>query len=72
MPLANASAPRDVDLAPGVLRGPGLLTAYLARLEATTALSALAARFPHARLAGEPQYKPNVTLRGLSALRVAV
>lgn len=48
------------------------LGAPLARLEATTALSALAARFPHARLAGEPQYKPNVTLRGLSALRVAV
>ena len=48
------------------------LGAPLARLEATTALPALAARFPHARLAGEPQYKPNVTLRGLSALRVAV
>lgn len=35
MPLANASAPRDVDLAPGGLAGQGLLTAYLARLEAT-------------------------------------
>lgn len=48
------------------------LGAPLARLEAAAALSALTARFPHARLAGEPQYKPNVTLRGLSALRVAV
>ncbi|WP_205875332.1 cytochrome P450 [Mycobacterium camsae] len=48
------------------------LGAPLARLEATVALSALAARFPDARLAGEPLYKPNVTLRGLSALTVAV
>jgi len=39
---------------------------------ATAALSALAARFPQARLASEPLYKPNVTLRGLSALTVAV
>jgi hypothetical protein len=30
------------------------------------------ARFPHARMAGEPQYKPNLTLRGLAALEVAV
>lgn len=48
------------------------LGAPLARLEATTALSALTARFPRARLAGEPVYKPNITLRGLSALTVAV
>ncbi len=48
------------------------LGAPLARLEATTALSALTTRFPHARLAGEPLYKPNITLRGLSALTVAV
>ncbi|MBX9978926.1 MAG: cytochrome P450 [Mycobacterium sp.] len=48
------------------------LGAPLARLEATAALSALAARFPQARLASEPLYKPNVTLRGLSALTVAV
>ncbi|MHA7649989.1 cytochrome P450 [Mycobacterium sp. ML4] len=48
------------------------LGAPLARLEATAALSAVTARFPHARLAGEPRYKPNITLRGLSALTVAL
>jgi len=29
-------------------------------------------RFPDARLAGEPVYKPNVTLRGLASLEVVV
>jgi len=48
------------------------LGAPLARLEASVALSAVTARFPEARLDSEPQYKPNVTLRGLSALTVAV
>ncbi len=48
------------------------LGAPLARLEAGIALSALTARFPDARPDGEPQYKTNVTLRGLSALTVAV
>jgi cytochrome P450 len=48
------------------------LGAPLARLEATVALSAITARFRHARLDGEPQYKTNVTLRGLSSLAVAV
>jgi cytochrome P450 len=46
--------------------------APLARLEAGVALSELTARFPKARLDGAPQYKPNVTLRGLSTLTVAV
>jgi len=32
----------------------------------------LARRFPNARLDGEPRYKRNVTLRGLSDLPVAV
>jgi cytochrome P450 len=54
-------------------RGPHFcLGAPLARLEASMTLSAVTARFPRARLAGEPQYKPNVTLRGLSTLAVAV
>jgi cytochrome P450 len=54
-------------------RGPHFcLGAPLARLEAGVALSALTARFPDAQLAGEPQYKPNVTLRGLSTLPVTV
>lgn len=48
------------------------LGAPLARLEAGVALAAVAARFPNARLDAEPQYKPNVTLRGLSQLMVAV
>ena len=48
------------------------LGAPLARLEAAVALAAVTARFPDARLDGEPRYKPNVTLRGLSELRVAI
>jgi cytochrome P450 len=48
------------------------LGAPLARLEAAAALSAVTTRFPAARLDGEPQYKPNVTLRGMSSLAVAV
>ena len=48
------------------------LGAPLARLEASLALSAVTARFPNARLDGEPQYKTNVTLRGLSQLMIAV
>jgi cytochrome P450 len=46
------------------------LGAPLARLEAAVALSAVTRRFPHARLAGEPEYKPHVTLRGMSRLEV--
>jgi cytochrome P450 len=48
------------------------LGAPLARLEASVALSAVTARFPRARLDGEPVYKRNVTLRGLSTLAVSV
>jgi len=48
------------------------LGAPLARLEATVALSALTRRFPKARLDGDPTYKPNVTLRGMAGLDVAV
>jgi cytochrome P450 len=48
------------------------LGAPLARLEARIAFTALTARFPQARLDGEPVYKPNVTLRGLSTLAVAI
>jgi cytochrome P450 len=55
--------------------GKGLhycLGAPLARLEAAVALSAVTARFPDARIAGAPVYKPNITLRGLATLDVAV
>jgi cytochrome P450 len=48
------------------------LGAPLVRLEASTALSAVTARFPAARLDGEPRYKPNVTLRGLAELPVRI
>ncbi len=54
-------------------KGPHFcLGAPLARLEATVALSAVTARFPHARLDGETLYKPNLTLRGMASLPVAV
>ncbi len=48
------------------------LGAPLARLEARIALSAVTARFPDARLVDEPIYKPNVTLRGMATLSVAI
>ena len=48
------------------------LGAPLARLEARVALSAVTARFPNAKLAGEPVYKPNVTLRGMASLPVTL
>lgn len=48
------------------------LGAPLARLEANVALSAVTKRFPGARLETEPAYKPNVTLRGVADLVVAV
>jgi cytochrome P450 len=46
------------------------LGAPLARLEARVALTAVTRRFPNAALAGEPLYKPNVTLRGMASLPV--
>lgn len=48
------------------------LGAPLARLEASAVLSAVTARFPNARIAGEAVYKPNLTLRGLASLPVTV
>ena len=46
--------------------------APLARLEAPIAFSAMLHRLPNIRLAGEvPEYKPDVTVRGLKALPVA-
>jgi cytochrome P450 len=57
----------------GFGKGPHFcLGAPLARLEASIALSAVTARFPNARIDGEPVYKPNVTLRGLDTLAVQV
>jgi cytochrome P450 len=44
----------------------------LARLEGRIALRELATRAPRMRLAGEPVWKENVTLRGLSALPVSL
>ncbi|WP_445167493.1 cytochrome P450 [Mycolicibacterium sp. Dal123E01] len=48
------------------------LGAPLARMEAAVALSAVTKRFPDARLAEEPIYKPHVTLRGMARLDVAL
>ena len=48
------------------------LGAPLARLEAQLALTMVTARFPHARLDGPAEYKPNLTLRGLETLPVAI
>jgi cytochrome P450 len=57
----------------GFGKGPHFcLGAPLARLEASVALSAVTARFPKARLIDEPVYKPNVTLRGMDALAIAL
>ena len=54
-------------------KGPHFcLGAPLARLEAAVALSKVTARFPQAQMAGEPGYKPNLTLRGLASLDVKV
>ncbi|KQY07342.1 cytochrome [Mycobacterium sp. Root135] len=48
------------------------LGAPLARLEARVALTAVTRRFPRATLAGEPPYRPNVTLRGMASLPLAL
>ncbi|CAA0101573.1 Cytochrome P450 107B1 [Mycolicibacterium vanbaalenii] len=57
----------------GFGKGPHFcLGAPLARLEATVALSALTGRFPNAALAAEPEYKQNVTLRGMSTLPITL
>jgi cytochrome P450 len=54
-------------------KGPHFcLGAPLARLEAAVALSALTSRFPNARMTGEPQYKTNLTLRGMASLEASV
>jgi cytochrome P450 len=41
-------------------------------LEAAVALSKVTARFPQAEMVGEPQYKPNLTLRGMASLEVTI
>jgi cytochrome P450 len=76
---AEFDRPDTFDPDRGVLRHLGFgrgahycLGAPLARLEAGAALSAVTARFPGARMDAEPRYKSNVTLRGLSELRVAL
>ncbi len=57
----------------GFGKGPHFcLGAPLARLEAAVALSALTSRFPNAGMTGEPQYKTNLTLRGMASLDVSV
>ncbi|MEW5810667.1 MAG: cytochrome P450 [Actinomycetota bacterium] len=57
----------------GFGKGPHFcIGAPLARLEATVALTSLTDRFPDARLEAEPSYKPNVTLRGMQELLIAL
>jgi cytochrome P450 len=60
---------------PHVSFGRGIhfcLGAPLARLEAQVALPMLLERFPHLRLAGEPEPRPTWNLRGLARLPVAL
>jgi len=60
---------------PHVAFGRGIhfcLGAPLARLEAQVALPMLFQRFPSLRLAGEPEPRPTLVLRGLSRLPVAL
>lgn len=60
---------------PHVAFGRGIhfcLGAPLARLEAQVALPMLLGRFPGLRLAGEPEPRPTLVLRGLSRLPVAL
>ncbi|BBY19063.1 cytochrome P450 [Mycolicibacterium litorale] len=57
----------------GFGKGPHFcLGAPLARMEAAVALSAVTTRFPDARLATDPVYKSNLTLRGMETLSVAI
>jgi hypothetical protein len=57
----------------GFGKGPHFcLGAPLARLEAAVALTKVSARFPRVQMAGAPAYKPNLTLRGMASLEVAV
>jgi len=76
---AVAERPDEFDPTRGTIRhlafghGPHFcLGAPLARMEAVVALTAVTKRFPAARLAEEPVYKPHVTLRGMARLDVAV
>lgn len=48
------------------------LGAALARLEGQVALGTLVSRYPHLRLAGEPEWQANFTLRGLKRLPVVL
>jgi cytochrome P450 len=64
---------RDVIRHLGFGKGPHFcLGAPLARLETAAALAKVTARFPDARMTGEPVYKPNLTLRGMASLSVAI
>ncbi|PRC42551.1 cytochrome P450, partial [Mycobacterium sp. ITM-2017-0098] len=57
----------------GFGKGPHFcIGAPLARLEAAVALTALTSRFPNAALAAEPDYKQNVTLRGMASLPITL
>ncbi len=69
--------PETIDLARdpnphlGFGYGPhSCLGAYIALLEARVAIPALFAHYPKIRLASDPVYEPNATLRGLHALDV--
>ncbi|MCU1427972.1 MAG: hypothetical protein JWL83_1972 [Actinomycetia bacterium] len=66
--VARAEARRHLSFGGGIHH---CLGAALARVEGEVALSTLVRRFPGLDLAGEPERRPNFTLRGLATLPVS-